>query len=104
MIEIGHGISIAPLRLELLDVTVREEDDWDGRRNTYTFLFAALHRDTGNPIKLELTETVLLDSDGSSMGEPFQEMIRRVLRTAMCHEVDEVLRLNGKRLRDPHQW
>lgn len=100
MIEIGHGISIAPLKIELLSVRVRTESDiMTGGRSYYVFNFQVLDRDTGKPIYTQVTKEV----DERYPGIPLCQIISQTLEEVMCHEVAEVLRLNGKRFRDPHQ-
>jgi hypothetical protein len=64
----------------------------------FTFRFRVLDRDKHTPINIEISESQLLDYPG----ELTAHLVSRVLCNSMCHEVAEVLRLNGKRVRELH--
>ena len=103
-IELGGGLAIAPLSIELVDAFVhREPDAFGGTRATYTFQFRVLHRDTGQICYIERSEGVLLDETGEPRGAPLHAVVQRALCDSLCHEVDEVLQINGRRILEPHK-
>ncbi len=101
MIELPHGLSLRPLMVEILDVTIQGLEQGARRPVTLEVRFSVLCRDTGTPLELAFGQQ--LDRQQIEMSPDYlPRIVRGVLQKCMCHEVDEALMLGGKLLNDPH--
>jgi len=108
-LQLDGRVSLSPIRmaiekLELLAPTVPSESDpvgFYGGRECVRFGVVVADRDTGIPIRLEATYP-LYEPLGENTPATRAHALRSALMDWFSHEVDEMIRVDGKRLNDPH--
>lgn len=97
-IDLPLGLSIAPLQIRLLEVLSRTA----GEHIELSFYWEVLDRDPPHaPLVLEFAE--LIPRMTLDRPEYYYATVRRIMTHIVTHEIDELIRCDGARVREVHK-